>query len=138
MMGTSDDDRNGYCEPVRVESDYHLPSPSTLQSKPTANYLHFSVGGDVLRKGFNKVAFITHRTVTSKPSQSAEVDESHGKTETQHQSFQFMLRGDRAFISPILSDDLRKIAVAANKDSLPHVIDYSVGWKHELLLVRWD
>ena len=28
MMGTSDDDRNGYCEPVRVESDYHLSAPS--------------------------------------------------------------------------------------------------------------
>ena len=147
IMGVSDEDRNTLPYPVRVQTEY-LPAtndatttsttPNNNSSSSSSNqctrFDFFLSSHDQLIKGHNKIVLSSARRYQlARRSDSAEAPLAEAVSETVN-CFEIMLHEGEAFLLPasFTNDPLFQ----ANGEKIRKILDYSAGWKHDLLLLE--
>jgi hypothetical protein len=155
MMGATKSDGHELdapAVPLQVETDFvtveevsaiHQEGIKNNQHRQSPVYLRLE-SDDLITTGYKKISLHRKRFYQRDPLSNTSYD--HNDNHLLYQSFNFTYCKDEVYLVPILHDDLSTVSAnekgavngQENTKSPIKIIDYSEGWKHQLLVVETD
>jgi hypothetical protein len=133
-MGLSEYDRNASLNPVPVFNDFRVVGSPKEEIAPEA-ILPFPASKYLLKKGHKRVSMHSNIDHVHFADEEQLEDQTGSARPALAKSFDIVLHKGQAYLLPL---EMKFTHADLHSSSGKKIVDYSVGWQHELLLVEAD